>query len=207
MPTWTFCGDESRRRRGCDVDIQWRRVAATPRLRRGYSVEISRGDAAAVRRGCSVEASRGDAAAATRKVRGDESRRRRGCDVDIPWGRVPATPRRRRERLRYDEGTECCDVDAFLPETEKVAAYGAYADCAPPLEFVLRAGDALFIPQFWFHAVRSLDVSISVNAFFSTARDMVRRAPRRALAEFAHNRLGFWRGNCVCHGRRRDNER
>ena len=102
---------------------------------------------------------------------------------------------------------ECCDVDAFLPETEKVAAYGAYADCAPPLEFVLRAGDALFIPQFWFHAVRSLDVSISVNAFFSTARDMVRRAPRRALAEFAHNRLGFWRGNCVCHGRRRDNER
>ena len=34
--------DGSRRRRGRDVDIQWRRVAATPRPRRGYSVETSR---------------------------------------------------------------------------------------------------------------------------------------------------------------------
>ena len=37
-----ICGDESRRRRGCDVDIPWRRVAVTPRLRRGYSLETSR---------------------------------------------------------------------------------------------------------------------------------------------------------------------
>ena len=33
-----------------DADIPWRRVAATPRLRRGYSVETSRGDAAAATR-------------------------------------------------------------------------------------------------------------------------------------------------------------
>ena len=35
--------DESRRRRGRDVDILWRGVAATPRPRRGYSMEASRG--------------------------------------------------------------------------------------------------------------------------------------------------------------------
>ena len=35
--TRLFRGDESRRRRGCDVDIPWRRV--TPRLGRGSSVE------------------------------------------------------------------------------------------------------------------------------------------------------------------------
>ena len=34
--------DGSRRRRGCHVDIPWRRVAATPRLRRGYSAETTR---------------------------------------------------------------------------------------------------------------------------------------------------------------------
>ena len=45
-----------------------RRVAAPPRLLRGYSVETSRGAAAA----------------ATRTFRGDELRRRRGCHVDIP---------------------------------------------------------------------------------------------------------------------------
>ena len=65
--TWIFSGDESRRRRGRDVDIQRRRVAATPRPRRGYSVETSRGDAAA----------------ATWIFRGDESRRRCGCEVEF----------------------------------------------------------------------------------------------------------------------------
>ena len=34
--------DGSRRRRGCDVDIPRRRVAAAPRIRRGYSVVASR---------------------------------------------------------------------------------------------------------------------------------------------------------------------
>ena len=37
-------------RRGRDVDISWRRVAAAPRPRRGYFVETSRGDAAAATR-------------------------------------------------------------------------------------------------------------------------------------------------------------
>ena len=32
-----YAADESRRRRGCDVDMPWRRVAAAPRLGRGRS--------------------------------------------------------------------------------------------------------------------------------------------------------------------------
>ena len=56
-----------RRRRGRDVDIPRRGVAAPPRPRRGYSAERSRGDAAA----------------ATWIFRGEESRRRRGRHVDI----------------------------------------------------------------------------------------------------------------------------
>ena len=36
--TWTFRGDESRRRRGCHVGNPWRLVAATPRLPCGQSV-------------------------------------------------------------------------------------------------------------------------------------------------------------------------
>ena len=94
-----------------------RRVAATPRLRRGYFVETGRGDAtwifcgdgsrrrrdvdilwrrvaAATRRGYSVETSRGDAAAATWLFRGDESPRRR--DVAILLRQIAATPRLRR---------------------------------------------------------------------------------------------------------------
>ena len=37
--TWVFRGNELQRRRGCDVDSPWKRVAA-PR-RRGYSIETS----------------------------------------------------------------------------------------------------------------------------------------------------------------------
>ena len=36
-----YVSDASRRRRGCTVDIPWRRVAATPRLKHGRSVETS----------------------------------------------------------------------------------------------------------------------------------------------------------------------
>ena len=63
----------------------------------------------------------------------------------------------------------------------------------------MRAGDALFIPRDWFHAVRSLDVSVSVNVFYSTLADLATRGAYRALTDFAHNRLGLWRTNCVCH--------
>ena len=67
--------DLPKTRRGDDADIPWRRVAATTRRRRGYSVATSRGHDAAT----------------TRIFRGDESRPRRGHDVDIPWRRVAAT--------------------------------------------------------------------------------------------------------------------
>jgi lysine-specific demethylase 8 len=36
-----------------------------------------------------------------------------------------------------------------------------------PLELILEAGDALYIPSGWWHQVRSLDVSLSWNFFFA----------------------------------------
>ena len=98
--------DGSRGRRGCDVDIPWRWGRGDARLRRGYSVETGRGDAAAA-----TWTFRGGRVAATPRLRrghsvGDGSRLRRGCsvvtgrgdacDVDIPWRQIAATPRPRR---------------------------------------------------------------------------------------------------------------
>ena len=83
---WICRGDESRRRRGCRMDIPkrnrgdaaacgWiflRGIAATPRPRRGSSAEkISRRRVAATPR-------------LPRGSSGEESWRRRGCRVDIP---------------------------------------------------------------------------------------------------------------------------
>ena len=86
---WIFQGDESRRRRGCHVDISWRRVAATPR----------RSDARGQKRHCMGPALDG-AAAATWIFHGVESRRRRGCDIDIPpTGRSGSDGSRRLRRV------------------------------------------------------------------------------------------------------------
>ena len=82
LGTWIFCGDESRRRRGCDVAIPRRRAAATPRPRREYSVEASRGDVAAATHFATLR----DADIPC----GGDSRRRRGRDEDIPRRRIAA---------------------------------------------------------------------------------------------------------------------
>ena len=93
-----YFSDESRRRRGRDVDIPRRRVVvdAAALRRGGYSAVTSRRGRRGGRRVVatpwprSAKTSRCDAAAA---FRGDESKRRRDRDVDIPRRRVVATPR------------------------------------------------------------------------------------------------------------------
>ena len=73
-------GESTRR-----AESPWRCVAAPSRPRRGDSVAMNRGDAAAATCGYSVKTRRGDAAAATRRFRGHGLRRRRGRDAEIPW--------------------------------------------------------------------------------------------------------------------------
>lgn len=51
------------------------------------------------------------------------------------------------------------DVDAFAPDYEK---YPLYKN-ATVMDFVLGPGEVLFIPLGWWHAVESLDVSISTS--------------------------------------------
>ena len=113
--------DEERRRRGRDAESPWRRRAAPPRPRRGWSVE----DGSRRRRGRDADSpcrtGRGDAAATTwhsveppRLRRGIRSRRRRGYDVAFgrdaaaatTWHSVETPPRLRRgirtSRRGYD---------------------------------------------------------------------------------------------------------
>ena len=78
-----FRGPGARRRRGRDVDIPWKRIAATPS-------RIVRGSRS--REGGSVAGTYGPG-----------SRRRRGRDVDIPWKRIVAGADRPRGR-RAGEG-------------------------------------------------------------------------------------------------------
>ena len=87
--TRIFSGDESRRRRGRDADVPWPRVAAAPRLGRGYSVATSRGDAAA-----------GTWKISSRPARAAGTRRSRGGSTCTSWRASTAATARRRARRR-----------------------------------------------------------------------------------------------------------
>jgi hypothetical protein len=50
-------------------------------------------------------------------------------------------------------------VDAYAPDFERYPRFSA----ALPLTFEVEAGDLLFLPAYWWHQVRSVDVSVSVN--------------------------------------------
>ena len=99
---------------------------------------------------------------------------------------------------KYDSGTECCDVDAEVGEDEILRRHPCYRGCPAPLVITLEAGEALFIPRFWYHSVSSLSTSVSVNVFLSTPLALLRWGPRRALLGALHA-LGAWRDDCVCH--------
>ena len=96
---------------------------------------------------------------------------------------------------KYDSGTECCDVDPSSPD---LAAHPLFARARPPWSATLSEGDVLLIPKFWYHHVTSLSPTISVNLFFSTAREFAAHGLVRHAREVLHAVGLLGRGNCVC---------
>jgi lysine-specific demethylase 8 len=98
--------------------------------------------------------------------------------------------------LKYDSGTECCDVDPLLPDFNRhPRLYGSVG-----LDARLRPGDVLLVPRFWYHHVVSLSANISVNYFLSSPLDFLIHGLPRILLHFLHT-LGLYstHKNCVCH--------
>jgi hypothetical protein len=65
-----------------------------------------------------------------------------------PWSRLPQVSR----------------VDAEEPDLTRYPRFAR----ARPLRCVVEPGELLYIPRFWWHQVRSLDFSISVNFWWAT---------------------------------------
>ena len=57
--------------------------------------------------------------------------------------------RHRYVNRKYDSGTLCCDVDAERPDYDEHPAFRGVR-CS---SVVLRPGDVLYIPRYWFHQV------------------------------------------------------
>lgn len=138
----------------------------------------------------------------------------------------PHCRERLRPNRKYDSGTTCCDFDASAAAAcdgcgegcargkESCGGFGkgryvtcpscpsrpGYVTCpsCAAVTFVLEAGSALWLPRFWFHAVESLSVSVSVNVFMSTPYAQARWGIPRGVLAVMHA-LGWRRDDCVCH--------
>ena len=62
-------------------------------------------------------------------------------------------------------------------------------DDIPTLEGVLEAGDLLYLPPFWWHAVRSLEASLSLNWWWNTGLTSWLKHPQQALRRGLHEAL------------------
>ena len=87
------------------------------------------------------------------------------------------------------------DVDVSVPN---LTSYPRFAEAPKPLSLLLTPGSALFLPAGWWHAVTSLDVSISLALRSLTSCQRASALPDDLLL-WLHDRGLYKKGNCVCH--------
>ena len=95
---------------------------------------------------------------------------------------------------KYNHGAELSQVDAASPNLTRFPRF-AHADS---LTVLLPAGSALYLPAGWWHAVTSLDTTISL-ALRSQSGCQRRAAAVDDLLQWLHNKGWYRRGDCVCH--------
>ncbi len=72
---------------------------------------------------------------------------------------------------------------------------------ARAFEGTLEVGDVLFLPIGWWHKVRCLEPTISLNAWLLEWRLFGSRKLYRDIARMALHRMGLYaRDRCTCHG-------
>ena len=125
-----------------DAEIPRRRVAATPRLQRGYSVEMA---TPRLRRGSSAETRRGDAAATTWIFSGDESWRRRGSESNRAaavgrakaerhwgvWAGLSTPPRPRRGHSAETRHRDAAAPSQIVPRRSDARGRNVAGACGP----------------------------------------------------------------------------
>lgn len=95
---------------------------------------------------------------------------------------------------KYDPNGIVCAVNADKWDS---AAHPRFAD-ADAFYAVLEPGDSVFIPALWYHHVRSLDASISVNHVGYTRKQIATNKVADQARRFLHNR-GLYGDTCTCH--------
>jgi len=95
---------------------------------------------------------------------------------------------------KYDPNGHPCAIDADAWDR---AAHPRFAD-ARAQYVVLEPGDSVFMPGGWFHYVRALDPSLSVNCLGYTPRQLMFDKVGDQVRRILHNTV-LRRRDCTCH--------
>ncbi len=95
---------------------------------------------------------------------------------------------------KYDPNGHPCAIDADNWDRQ---AHPLFAE-AKAQYVVLDEGDTVFMPGGWFHYVRSLDASLSVNCLGYTPRQLAVDKVGDQIRRVIHNTIGRKR-DCTCH--------
>ncbi len=96
---------------------------------------------------------------------------------------------------KFDIGSTLSHVDTDQLDRERFPLFEQVQEH----HTVLHPGEMLFSPRGWWHHVRSLEKSISVNNFGLRLKDLILDGGREKLKELLHNLGLYWRANCTCH--------
>lgn len=101
---------------------------------------------------------------------------------------------------KYDWGSELSlvDIARWCASEEQQRAYPRFAQASGHFAHV-EAGDVLFVPRGWWHAVVSLERSVSVSIFGLTPWQILTEGVPITVKHWLHD-LGFYRSHgCTCH--------
>ena len=106
----------------------------------------------------------------------------------------PSQSRKMYASKKYDSNSTLSSVDADNYDREK---YPLFAE-VDAMYTVVNPGEMLFIPRGWWHYVRSLDPSISVNNFGVDWRGLLIDKSHERVRRTLH-RVGLYGKECTCH--------
>ena len=95
---------------------------------------------------------------------------------------------------KFNHGAELSLVDFAAPNATRHPSFGR----ALSISTLLTVGSALYIPAGWWHAVASLETSISL-ALRAHSRCQALAGVVDDVLLWLHNRGLYRHGNCVCH--------
>lgn len=100
---------------------------------------------------------------------------------------------------RYEYGSRLSQIDIWEPVD--AAKFPRFIHDVKYLRFTLQQGEILFVPAYWWHAVKNLTTTVAVGLRYETAGSILNKTPDYLKHWLHRHNLYGSHENCVCHAK------